>query len=61
MTLPIKRLPEEMVILGEIRDITGEFPKYSLIDYEVFNSRKEYFKYLKKTLQEEKEKRGITE
>lgn len=59
MTLPIRRLPEERVILSEIKSITGCFPKHDFMDLKVFKSREEYLEYLKKTLKEEKEKRGI--
>jgi hypothetical protein len=54
-------LPEERAVIVKIIEITGKKPIHTRMNWEVFNSREEYLEYLKKTLQEEKEKRGIVD
>lgn len=61
MTPPTRALPEEREIISEIRNVTGKLPKHHNFSWEIFHSRTEYLEYLKKTLQEEKEKHGITD
>lgn len=61
MTPPTRALPEEREVISKIRNITGKLPKHHCFSWEVFDSREEYLDYLKKTLKEEKEKRGIVD